>query len=99
MGAHTANNTLAALQLAAAALNLAAAAIFWTACSDITREFAGSVPGAMTTFGSLGRWISPVVAARVARSLGWPYALDVAALMTVVVGMAWFIIDVSQSVE
>jgi hypothetical protein len=53
----------------------------------------------MTTFGSLVGWISPVVTARVATSFGWPYALDVAALMTVVGGMAWFIIDVSQSVE
>jgi ACS family glucarate transporter-like MFS transporter len=69
MGAHTANNILAALQLAAAAaFNLAASAILWTACSDITREFAGSVSGAMTTFGSLGGWISPVVTARVATS-------------------------------
>jgi len=70
-----------------------------TACSDITREFAGSVLGAMTTFGSLVGWISPVVTARVTTSFGWPYALDAAALMTVVGGMAWFIIDVSQSVE
>jgi ACS family glucarate transporter-like MFS transporter len=100
MGAHTANNTLAALQLAAAAaFNLAASAILWTACSDITRDFAGSVSGAMTTFGSLGGWISPVVTAKIATSFGWPYALDFAALMTVVGGLAWFIIDVSQSVE
>ena len=100
VGAHTANNTLAALQLAAAAaFNLAASAILWTACGDITREFAGSVSGAMTTFGSLGGWISPVVTARVATRFGWPYALDLAALVTVIGGLAWFIIDVSQSVE
>jgi len=100
MGGHTASNTLAALQLAtAAAFNLAASAILWTACSDITREFAGSVSGAMTTFGSLGGWISPVVTARVATSFGWNYALDFAALMTIVGGLAWFFIDVSQSVE
>jgi hypothetical protein len=53
----------------------------------------------MTTFGSLGGWISPVVTARVATRFGWPYALDFAALMTVIGGLAWFIIDVSQSVE
>jgi len=53
----------------------------------------------MTTFGSRVGWISPVVTARVATSFGWPCALGVAALMTVVGGMAWFIIDVSQSVE
>jgi ACS family glucarate transporter-like MFS transporter len=100
MGSHTPNNTLAALQLAAAAgFNLAASAILWTACSDITREFAGSVSGAMTTFGSLGGWLSPVVTAKIATSFGWTYALDFAALMTVTGGLAWFIIDVTQSVE
>jgi MFS transporter, ACS family, glucarate transporter len=100
MGSHTAGNNLAALLLAAAAgFNLAASAILWTACSDITREFAGSVSGAMTTFGSLGGWISPVLTAKIATSVGWAYALDFAALATVAGGLAWFIIDVSQSVE
>ena len=53
----------------------------------------------MTTFGSLGGWLSPVLTARIATSAGWPQALDFAALMTVAGGLVWFIIDVSQSVE
>jgi ACS family glucarate transporter-like MFS transporter len=100
VGGHTADNTLAALNLAAAAgFNLAASAILWTACSDITREFAGSVSGAMTTFGSLGGWISPVLTAKIASSFGWAHALDFAALVTAIGGLVWFFIDVSQSVE
>jgi ACS family glucarate transporter-like MFS transporter len=99
-GSHTADNNLAALLLAGAAgFNLAASAILWTTCSDITREFAGSVSGLMTTFGSLGGWISPIATARIATTVGWSQALDFAAVVTVASGLVWFFIDASQSVE
>lgn len=99
-GSHTADNNLAALQLAAAAgFNLAASAILWTTCSDITRRFAGSVSGSMVTFGSLGGWISPVITAKIATNYGWPVALDFAALVMLVGGLAWFFVDASECVE
>ena len=99
-GSHTASNNLAALLLAGASgFNLAASAILWTTCSDITRSFAGSVSGSMVTFGSLGGWVSPVITARIATDYGWPAALDFAALVMLVGGLAWFFVDATECVE
>ena len=99
-GSHTRSNDLAAMQLAAAAgFNLAASAILWTTCSDISRNFAGSVSGTMVTFGSLGGWISPVITAKIATTYGWPYALDLAALVMMAGGVAWIFVNADEFVE
>jgi MFS transporter, ACS family, glucarate transporter len=99
-GSHTANNTAALLQLAiAAGFNFAASAILYTTCTDISSRSSGSVSGIMATFGSLGGAVSPVVTVFIAGKFGWSYALDFAALVTVVSGAAWFFIDASGSFE
>ena len=99
-GSRTTNNDLAILQLAAAAgFNLAASAILWTTCNDITRRFSGSVSGVMTTFGSLGGWLSPILTAWIATKLGWTQALDFAALVTIISGVVWFFIDASRTID
>jgi MFS family permease len=99
-GSHTVNNTLALTQLAiAAGLNFAASAILYTTCTDISRKCAGSISGIMATFGSLGGAASPVVTVLIATRLGWSYALDFAALTTLVSGVAWFFIDAGKLIE
>jgi MFS family permease len=99
-GSHTANNTLALLQLAVAAgFNFAASAILYTTCTDISTRSSGSVSGIMATFGSLGGAASPVVTVFIADKLGWSYALDFAALVTLCSGIAWFFIDASRAIE
>ena len=99
-GSHTPNNTAALLQLAiAAGFNFAASAILYTACTDISTKISGSVSGIMATFGSLGGAASPVVTVFIATKFGWTYALDFAALVTVVSGLAWFFIDAGASIE
>jgi ACS family glucarate transporter-like MFS transporter len=98
-GSQTANNTLALLQLAiAAGFNFAASAVLWTTCNDISAEFSGSISGTMSTFGSLGGWISPVLTGYVAAKLGWTYALDLAAAITIISGLAWFFIDADRHI-
>ncbi len=98
-GSHTPNNVLALLQLAiAAGFNFAASAVLWTTCNDISMEFSGSVSGTMSTLGSLGGWVSPVLTGYVAARFGWTYALDLAAGITLVSGLAWFFIDAEQSI-
>jgi nitrate/nitrite transporter NarK len=82
----------------AAGFNFAASAVLYTACSDISAKFSGSVSGTMATFGSLGGWVSPIVTGVIAARLGWSYALDVAAGITLVSGFAWFFIDASQTI-
>jgi MFS transporter, ACS family, glucarate transporter len=99
-GSHTSNNTAALLQLAiAAGFNFAASAILYTTCTDISKKCSGSISGIMATFGSLGGAASPVVTALIATKLGWSYALDFAALVTVVSGLAWFFIDAGRTIE
>src|SRR5882757_8212209 len=98
-GSQTANNALALLQLAiAAGFNFAASAVLWTTCNDISAEFSGSISGTMSTFGSLGGWISPVLTGYVAAKLGWTYALDLAAAITIISGLAWFFIDADRHI-
>jgi ACS family glucarate transporter-like MFS transporter len=96
-GTHTHHNALALLQLAAAAgFNFAASAVLWVTCNDIAAEFSGTVSGIMTTFGSLGGWLSPVVTAAVATQIGWTAALDLAAAITLASGLAWFLVDAGE---
>ncbi len=99
-GSQTANNTLALLQLAiAAGFNFAASAVLWTTCNDISAKFSGSISGTMSTFGSLGGWLSPVVTGYVAARLGWTHALNLSAAVTMVSGLAWFFIDADRPIE
>ncbi len=99
-GSHTTRESLALLQLSlAAGFNFAASAVLWTACNDISAKYSGSVSGIMTTFGSLGGWLSPIVTAAIATRFGWSYGLDFAAFVTLISGLAWFLIDANQRLE
>jgi MFS transporter, ACS family, glucarate transporter len=99
-GSHTSNNTAALLQLAiAAGFNFAASAVLYTTCTDISTKSSGSISGIMATFGSLGGAASPVVTALIATKLGWSAALDFAALVTAISGLAWFFIDANGTIE
>ena len=99
-GSHTASNNLALAQLAlAAGFNFAASAVLWTACNDISAKFSGSISGIMTTFGSLGGWVSPIVTGGIAARFGWSYALDFASLVTVTSGLAWLLVNADQCLE
>jgi ACS family glucarate transporter-like MFS transporter len=99
-GSHIPNNTAALSLLAiAAGFNFAASAILYTACTDISSKCSGSVSGIMATFGSLGGAASPVVTVFIANRLGWTYALDFAAVVTMVSGLAWFFINTGEMIE
>jgi len=98
-GSHTANNSIAILQLAiAAGFNFAASAVLWTTCNDLSPGSSGSISGVMTTLGSLGGSVSPVLTAFIATHLGWNYALDFAGVVTLLSGCCWFLIDADKSI-
>jgi ACS family glucarate transporter-like MFS transporter len=98
-GSHTANNTLAILQLAiAAGFNFAASAVLWTTCNDLSPGSSGSISGTMTTLGSLGGFASPIVTAYIATHFGWNAALDFAGLVTLLSGCAWFLVDADRCI-
>jgi ACS family glucarate transporter-like MFS transporter len=98
-GGHASNKVTAILLLAAAAgFNMFASATFWAACIDLSERFSGSLGGLMNTFGNLGGWLSPIVTAYVASSLGWTAALTVASVVTFASGLSWLFIDTSKPV-
>ena len=99
-GAHTANNTLAILMLAGASgFNLFATASWWAACIDLTRNYSGSLSGLMNMCGNLGGWLAPIVTAFIATRLGWTQALDFAALLTLVAGVLWMLVNAEHNLE
>jgi len=99
-GGHTANNTAAILLLAGAAgFNLFATATWWAVCNDLTLHHTGALSGLMNMVGNLGGWMSPIVTAYLATRLGWTQALDFAALITVMGGVLWFLINAEHQLE
>jgi dipeptide/tripeptide permease len=52
----------------------------------------------MSTLGSLGGWVSPIVTGYVAARFGWTYALDLAAGITLLSGIAWFFINADEPI-
>jgi len=99
-GSHTANNTAAILLMGTAAgFILFAVASWWATCIDLTPNHSSILSASMNTCGSLGGWISPIVTGYIAASFGWTRALDVAALITVVSGLLWFLVDATDNLE
>jgi ACS family glucarate transporter-like MFS transporter len=99
-GSQTLNNNFALAQLViAAGFNFAASAILYTACTDISTKSSGSISGIMATFGSLGGAASPVITALIATKVGWNAALQFAAVITALSGVAWFFIDADRRIE
>lgn len=99
-GAHAANNILAVLLLAfGAGFNIFATATWWGTCIDLTRNFSGSLSALMNTFGNLGGAISPVLTALIATRLGWPRALDFAALVTLASCFVWCFVNAEEDLD
>ena len=52
----------------------------------------------VTTFGSLGGFLSPVLTGKIVTHMGWTAALGFAALVTLTGGLPWIFIDASKEV-
>lgn len=99
-GGHTTNTTLAILMLASAAGFVGfASANWWAACIDLTENFSGSLSGLMNMVGNFGGWISPVLTAYIATHFGWTRAFDFAALLTLIAGASWLLVNADQNLE
>jgi len=99
-GAHASNKITAILLLAAAAgFNMFASVTFWAACIDLGGEYSGSVAGLMNMFGNLGGWLSPIVTAYIASTVGWTSALTLAAIVTAASGLCWLVVDTTKGTE
>jgi ACS family glucarate transporter-like MFS transporter len=99
-GSHTTNTTAAILLLAAAAgFNFFAVSSFWATSIDLTRNYSGTLSSVMNMCANLGGWLSPILTARIAVSLGWTQALDFAGVMTLASGLLWIFINADDDLE
>ncbi len=90
LGAHTANQYLAAVVMAlATALVLSSEGPFWATMTAIAGGRAGTGGGTMNMGSNLGGLISPALTPALAVIIGWENALHVAAAVSVLAGLLW----------
>src|ERR1700682_1300189 len=83
----------------AAGLNMFAAANFWAACIDLAPDYAASLSALMNTLGSVGGALSSTATAYVAVHYSWSHSLDLAAVITVISGLLFTLVDARKSIE
>jgi ACS family glucarate transporter-like MFS transporter len=85
--------------LAAAALSLSTALVlcvegpFWATMTEIAGGRTGAGGGIMNMGSNVGGLISPALTPVLAAAIGWPSALDVAAVLSLVAALLWLGID------
>ena len=100
LGSHAEGASLAIVLLAIGAGFLGFAnSSWWAACIDLAPHHSGLLAGLMNTGGNLGGWISPILTAYIASHFGWTRALDFAAGMTVLAGVAWLMVNADADLE
>ena len=73
--------------------------VYWAVCLDIGNENAGTVSGVMNMFGNLGGFISPLVFGYIVQTTNdWNMPFLVAAGVSVVGALFWFIIDPTEKI-
>ncbi len=65
---------------------------FWSATTDLSKPYAGTLSGLMNTGANLGGTLSPTLTPWIADTYGWPVALGLAAIIALIGGMCWFFI-------
>ncbi len=99
-GSHLSITALALPMIAlAAGFTMFATANFWAACIDLAPNYSASLSALMNTIGSIGGAISSTVTASVAVHQGWSHALDLAAIITVVSGLLFTVVNANRSIE
>jgi sugar phosphate permease len=65
----------------------------------MTPNYSGSLSGLMNTCANIAGGIAPVLTARIATRVGWPQALDFAALVSFSAGVIWLFVDADSNLE
>jgi ACS family glucarate transporter-like MFS transporter len=100
IGCHLSNNTAAILLVASAAgFNMFSNVTWWATCIDLTPNYAASLTGVMNMFGGLGGFVAPVATAYIASRLGWTWALNSIAILSVTSGLLWFLVKADRKLE
>ena len=99
-GGHSSNNFLAIPLLAGAAgCNFFGATSLWAAAIDLAPNYCGSVSSLILTCGNFGGWLSPIMTAFIITRFGWTQALDFAALITILSGALFIIVNPGEVIE
>ena len=93
--AHEARTAALVLASGAGALYLAQSA-FWAVSADIAGEFTGVVSGMMNMGGQIGGACTASLTPLIAAHFGWGMSFVAAAVLVVVGGLAWMVIDPTQ---
>ena len=72
---------------------------WWATCIDLAPHHSGLLAGLMNMGGNFGGWISPILTAYIATQLGWTRALDFAAGITLLAGVAWLMVNADGDLE
>ncbi|HXM92887.1 MAG TPA: MFS transporter [Candidatus Dormibacteraeota bacterium] len=100
IGSHLPVTSIALPMIAlAAGFNMFAAANFWAACIDLAPDYAASLSALMNTLGSVGGALSSTATAYVAVHYSWSHSLDLAAVITVISGLLFTLVDARKSIE
>ena len=99
IGARTANINLAIvwLSIGAGAIYFALAA-HWAATIDISLPYAATISGIMNCGGNVGGFLSPILTPIFARRFGWVPAFDIAAILIILGGGLWFVINPERKI-
>ena len=65
---------------------------FWSATTDLSKPYAGTLSGLMNTGANLGGTLSPTLTPWIADTYGWPVALGLAAGIALIGGLCWLMI-------
>lgn len=100
VGARTASINLAIfwLSIGAGAIYFALAS-HWAATIDISVPYAATISGIMNCGGNVGGFLSPILTPIFARRFGWVPAFDIAAILIILGGALWFVIDPERKVK
>jgi len=93
--AHEAQTAALVLAGGAGALYLAQSA-FWAVSADIAGEFTGVVSGMMNMGGQIGGACTASLTPLIAAHFGWDMSFVAGAVLVVVGGLAWLVIDPTQ---
>ncbi len=65
---------------------------FWSATTDLSKPYSGTLSGLMNTGANLGGTLSPTLTPWIADTYGWPVALGLAAAIALIGGLCWLMI-------
>ena len=99
IGARTANINVAIvwLSVGAGAIYFALAS-HWATTIDLSEASAATISGIMNCGGNVGGFLSPILTPIFAHRFGWIPAFDLAAVIIILGGLLWFVIDPARKI-